>query len=251
MDDPIDVESFSLFEPFLGPVHVPAAYEHVVERLRRSIWLRLLLPGERLPPERALAESLGVSRVTVREALRVLQGEGLVATSRGSGGGTVVQEPQATPEQRRLHLSRSRLQLGHLHELRLAVEPAAASLAAVRATDPDIARLERTQAALSESTGLNTFRQADSAFHIGVAAASKNSYLARVIEDARANLFIVLDVADFEVHRETSGRAHADILAAITARDSARAAVLMEQHLREAWLEIMTAYEGFNAQIEA
>ena len=164
MDDPIDVESFSLFEPFLGPVHVPAAYEHVVERLRRSIWLRLLLPGERLPPERALAESLGVSRVTVREALRVLQGEGLVATSRGSGGGTVVQEPQATPEQRRLHLSRSRLQLGHLHELRLAVEPAAASLAAVRATDPDIARLERTQAALSESTGLNTFRQADSAW---------------------------------------------------------------------------------------
>ena len=75
-------------EFLMRPLVTPSAYAAVVERIRRALALGVLLPGERLPAERALAEELGVSRVTVREALRVLQGEGLLVTKRDSGGTT-------------------------------------------------------------------------------------------------------------------------------------------------------------------
>src|ERR1700747_3390627 len=72
----------------LVPVTVPAAYESVVPRIRWMITLGEVLPDEHLPTERALAESFQVSRVTVREALRILQGEGLIdARGRPGGGG--------------------------------------------------------------------------------------------------------------------------------------------------------------------
>ena len=74
----------------LVPLTIPAAYEHVVEPIRRMITLGEVLPGEHLPTERVLAESFQVSRVTVREALRILQGEGLIESRRGPGGATVL-----------------------------------------------------------------------------------------------------------------------------------------------------------------
>lgn len=243
MEPQLHSDSTSLFSSFLGPLHVPPAYEHVVDRIRRSIWLRLVLPGDRLPSERALAESFGVSRVTVREALRVLQGEGLVATSRGSGGGSIVREPEPDGEDRRQHMWRSRIQLGYVHELRLAVEPMAASLAAERASARDIARIEQAQDSLYASASVNTFRQADSAFHLGIAAASGNPHILRTVEDARANLFLAFDIGDYTIHQETSGKAHTAILTAIVEHDPTAAAALMHAHLQQAWAEIMTAVE--------
>jgi GntR family transcriptional regulator, transcriptional repressor for pyruvate dehydrogenase complex len=233
----------------LTPVQVPAAYEHVVERLRRSIWLGQVVPGDRLPSERELAEAFGVSRVTIREALRVLQGEGLIKSRRGNGGGTVIRDLEYSRAERVMHMLRSREQLGHVHQLRLAVEPMAAALAAAHATADEIARLEETQCALFASTGVDAFRRADSAFHLGVAAASANPILAEVIEDARAKLFVVLDVADFEVRQETSGRAHAQILAAITEHDAPRAEQLMKQHLEDAWAEITAIIDSAGSEL--
>src|SRR4029079_3166877 len=74
----------------LGPVATIPAYELVLEQLRRSIQLGHFLPGDKLPPERDLARQLGVSRTTVREAVRVLEGEGAVEIRRGSAGGIVL-----------------------------------------------------------------------------------------------------------------------------------------------------------------
>jgi DNA-binding FadR family transcriptional regulator len=231
----------------LTPLHVPAAYEHVVERLRRSIWLGQVLPGDRLPSERELAESFGVSRATIREALRVMQGEGLVVSKRGSVGGAVVKATEYSREERMVHMVRSKSQLGHVHQLRLAVEPMAASLAATNASGEDISRLKAAQAALFASAGVDAFRQADSAFHLGIATASGNPILSQVIEDARAKLFVVLDIAEFEVHQETSGHAHSQILAAILEHDGPRAAALMKEHLEEAWAEITAVIESSGA----
>ena len=73
-----------------SPLHVPAAHEYVLARLRRAIQLGEVLPGERLPWERELAEIFKVSRITVREALKVLQTEGAIESRRGQGGGNVV-----------------------------------------------------------------------------------------------------------------------------------------------------------------
>src|SRR3954453_15053226 len=98
-------------DDLLTPVEVAPAYAAVVDRLRRSIALGVVAPGEKLPPERTLADGLGVSRLTVREALRVLQGEGLIVTKRGGSGGAVVTSREVTAEEIRAEVRRTRPQI--------------------------------------------------------------------------------------------------------------------------------------------
>lgn len=228
----------------LAPIHVPAAYEHVVARLRRAIWLGELIPGERLPPEREMAEGFEVSRLTIREALRVLQGEGLISIRRGSGGGSTVTSKQMSAAQRRSALIEARDELRDVHEIRMGIEPMAARLAAERASAGQIAALEDKQEALANSTDLSSFRRADSGFHLAVAAASGNKLLAQSVEDARSSLFIVVDVQEFDVVKDTSARAHGDIISAIAAHDGDRAAELMASHIEQAWAEISAVIDG-------
>ncbi len=66
------VQAMSHDDFLVAPLHTPPAYAAVVERIQRALTLGLLVPGDRLPAERALSQGMGVSRVTVREALRVL-----------------------------------------------------------------------------------------------------------------------------------------------------------------------------------
>src|SRR4051812_41903008 len=81
-----------------SPVPVRNAFEVTVERLAQSIRLGVLVGGQQLPPERELALTLGVSRVTLREAIGALRAAGLIESRRGRGGGTfVVSPPTARP----------------------------------------------------------------------------------------------------------------------------------------------------------
>lgn len=228
----------------MAPIHVPAAYEHIVTRLRRAIWLGELIPGERLPSERALAEGFEVSRLTIREALRTLQGEGLLTIRRGSSGGAIVASKDMTAEQRHRLLLESREQLRHVHEIRQGVEPMAARLAAQRATSDQLDRLRSCQDELLASTDVSSFRRADSAFHMTVAHASGNPLLSTAVEDARSTLFIALDAQHFDVLKLTSANAHQAIVQAIEAKDPDRAAQLMSEHLDEAWSEIEAVIDG-------
>jgi len=83
----------------IEPIDFAAAYEVVTERIRRAIHIGSYLPGDKLPPERTLAQQLGVSRTTVREAIRVLEGEGYVMSRRGASGSIIVLD-QAQNEER-------------------------------------------------------------------------------------------------------------------------------------------------------
>ena len=74
-------------EPVMERVELSPAYELVVECIRRAIHIGTYIPGDKLPPERLLAEHLGVSRTTLREAVRVLASEGYVESRRGAHGG--------------------------------------------------------------------------------------------------------------------------------------------------------------------
>src|SRR5213592_4815792 len=99
----------SIEDRLIGPLDVvrrPASYELVLEQIRRAIQLGRFEGGTRLPSERELAQQFGVSRTTVREAIRVLQGEGLVDVKRGRNGGAVVISPRESREQIALHLSK-------------------------------------------------------------------------------------------------------------------------------------------------
>jgi GntR family transcriptional repressor for pyruvate dehydrogenase complex len=218
----------------LRPLDTPPAYAAVVERIRRAMALGVLLPGDRLPAERALADELGVSRVTVREALRVLQGEGLLVTRRGSGG-TVVSPTVPAWE---THGEYDR-KIAEVFELRLAVETMAARLAADRVTARDIERLDACQRALESSRDVHAFRRADSEFHLTVARISGNGMLCGVVEDVRAAVSSRLDRYDFAVIYESSIRGHAAVIEAIRRRDPSAAAAAMEAHIEEARAEVM------------
>jgi GntR family transcriptional repressor for pyruvate dehydrogenase complex len=221
----------------LRPLDAPPAYAAVVDRVRRAVALGALLPGDRLPPERVLAEGLQVSRVTVREALRVLQGEGLLITKRGSSG-TIV-SPSVTGFDLEDDYDQK---IAEVFELRLAVETMAAQLAAERGALDDISALDSCQEALELSSDVHTFRRADSKFHLTVARMSGNAMLRQAIEDARASVFSRLDRLNFAVIYESSIRGHAAVIDAIKARDPMAAAAAMAAHIEEARDEVIAVF---------
>lgn len=220
----------------LTPLHVPPAYAAVVDRLRRSIALGVVLPGEKLPPERTLAENLGVSRVTVREALRVLQGEGLIVTKRGGSGGAVITSREVSLERIRREF---RPQIDHVFEFRLAVESMAARLAATRRADADLEQLREHHDALLASEDVNAFRRADSSFHLAVADAGHNPMLRQSIEDARTATFDSFDVLPYRVLRESSAAGHAAVIEAIERQRPDAASEAMAEHLHRAHEEVL------------
>jgi DNA-binding FadR family transcriptional regulator len=227
----------------LAPLDVPPAYIAVVERLRRSIALGMVAPGERLPPERTLAARLGVSRVTVREALRVLQGEGLIVTKRGGHGGAVVMPGTVSAEASGPE-AEIRAHIEQIFEYRLAVEAMAARLAAERRTDDNLEALAACQDALVSSEGTGGFRRVDSTFHLAVADASRNRWLRQSIEDARAVAFGVLDERPFRVLLDSTAAGHARILDAIRAGRPDAAAAAMVEHLVTSRQEVLDTLFG-------
>ena len=134
--------------PGMPVQRVRRAYEQVADQLRALILSGELARGERLPNENVLARDFGVSRATVREALRVLAAQNLVATAKGAGGGSYITRPTVDHISEFLRtsinlLSESRdLSLEELLEARDLLEVPAARLAAQRRRDEDVEALE-------------------------------------------------------------------------------------------------------------
>jgi GntR family transcriptional regulator, transcriptional repressor for pyruvate dehydrogenase complex len=214
-------------------VATPATYELVSEQIRRAIHIGTYLPGDKLPAERQLAEQLGVSRTTVREALRVLEGEGYLESHRGATGGIVVLDQSASEERIRPVVVARLAEFEELFDFRMAVEGAAARLAAVRRTETDLSRLQEALDAMHEGWQTARFRAADSAFHLGIADAARNRFMRQAIEDARARMWIPIDRHVDTVFR-TANRHHQEILEAIRRRDPAAAEAAAVAHLKTA-----------------
>ena len=151
-------------------VEPAAAHELVVQEIRRAIHMGSYVPGDRLPAERALAEQLGVSRATLREAIGVLREEGYVESRRGAHGGMVVLD-QGLDEERMRPVVQERLaEFEELLDLRAAIEGAAARLAAERRTAADLKALTAAFDGMAQGLETERFRAADSAFHLAIAA---------------------------------------------------------------------------------
>lgn len=222
----------------LGPVELPAAYEVVADHLRRAIHLGLIGDGERLPSERDLAGLLGVSRVTVREALRTLQGAGYVSRRRGATNGTEV--ALAVPDAREL---RARLlsRLDHFEavtEFRAIVEGGAAGLAAVRCTAGGLATIAAAVDALAGVTTVSAFRRADSEFHLAVALCAGNAPLEQAISRSREEMFAPIDALPYTPMVERTTSQHAAVRDAIAGRDQHAATTLMAEHVRSSHAEL-------------
>lgn len=180
----------------------PPAYQVLADELRADITSGRLQPGERLPPEPELCVKTGVSRSTVREALRLLASQHLIVTTRGVTGGSFVAHPDA--EQLAdglaagftLLTNSAAVGLADLLEVRRALEVPAAGLAAVRRTEENLIEL---RGALFDPSvdDFDTMLVAHTAFHTAVAKASGNPlfelmvrplYHASYCEDLTENL---------------------------------------------------------------
>jgi GntR family transcriptional repressor for pyruvate dehydrogenase complex len=222
-----------------------AAAEHVVAHVRAMIERGALRPGQRLASERDLALEVGVSRTSVRAALRGMAAMGVVQTRRGAGTFITAGPPTLMSEPLRLVASLHGLGLGGLWEVRRVLEAGTASLAAERATAEQIATIS------DEVTGMyaalhdpQMFLDYDLRFHRSVAAAANNPMLGAIIE-AVAALFFEQRRATIERARNLreSADMHRKIYQAIRARDAAAARVAMDEHVRLAQLAQATEEE--------
>ncbi len=214
-----------------GPL-VRRGSQLVADALRAMIVHGELATAHSLPPEPELAARLGVSRHHLREALRLLEQDGLVKVRPGRNGGVFLTVPGVEVLTRTfsLILARTGTPLRDLMAARLVIEPAAAAIAATEATEDEIAALEaiveqqRTQERYTEH--LNT------QFHVTLAAAAHNQTLLlmmRSIESLIRNIDV--SVSNPEL-KEGSYRAHRAIVRAVRARDPERVEDLVRRHLR-------------------
>ncbi len=228
----------------IEPVVTAAAYELVAERIQRAIYLGQYMPGDRLPSERLLAQQLGVSRTTLREAIRMLEVRGYVKSHRGAAGGLIVTIPQEPLEILKHRLREYLASFEELLEFRLAIESAASRLAALRRTNEDLTKLKRAIDDMRVSTTLPQFRRADNAFHLAIADAARNSRFRQAIEDARLAMLVPFDVLlDSEVLRLAQGNEHIQILAAIQSANPQEAEEAMAAHLARTRHELHVVLE--------
>ena len=217
----------------LGPIKSTRIYEEIVRQVKQLIAEGRFKSGDRLPPERELAEKFVVSRTSVREALRALESLGLIDIRPGEG--TFVREVSidALVGPLALVMTSQREAIGELFEARRVLEPAIAALAASRATPDEVQEMERIldDQAREIAAGRTGLAQ-DAAFHAAVGTAAHNRAITRVV-----HAIMDLLTQSREESLNTPGRPtrshqdHRRIVEAITRRDSGAARQAMLDHL--------------------
>ena len=215
------------------PVHTRRTFEEAVEQIAEAIHVGELHLGDRLPSERTLAEQMGISRPTLREATRVLADSGLIEVRPGAGGGTFVKS-EAVPFD--LLQQRSELRMSEIAgvlEARRLLEPRVAQIAAMNADDEDFAFLARTIELQHEcTTDRQRMNQLDFRFHLGIARATKNTTIVMLMRTLLKQLEIARDMS-MRGPREpdTAIEIHEDTLGAIMSGDPVRVDKAMDRHL--------------------
>jgi len=217
------------------------AWQDVLERVERDLVAGTIGPGDRLPPERALAAELGVGRSSVREALRVLEVLGLIRTQTGSGpqaGAIVVARPSGGMSAlMRLQVAARGFDVADVVATRLVLE--AAVVTGLAETDRDLAAstelldaMEAGGPALSEAE----FLALDAAFHVSLATATGNDVIAAIMAGLRSSVegYVLAGAAFLPSWPATAERLrseHRAIIAAIDSRDAPLARTRIHDHI--------------------
>jgi GntR family transcriptional repressor for pyruvate dehydrogenase complex len=209
-------------------------HEEVAEALRQRIRVGEVALGSRLPNQRQLAATFGVSRHSIRAALLTLEDEGLVETRRGATGGSFVTTPQLNARGIRRWVRTHLVDLDDICDYRIAVEQKAAELAAVRRTPDDLASMWQAIEALpSGQVPTDVFREADGRFHAAIARAARNPRLEQAIRKARSDLFIPADSIELTHEVEKTREQHTLIFEAIRDRDPVAAVEQVVAHIED------------------
>ena len=217
-------------EALFRPVRAGNAFEETVERLLQAIRLGVVGAGERLPSERELAERLGVSRVTLREAIRALSDAGYVESRRGRYGGTFVHDTLPAPPEPGGKVDT--VSLEDTLSLRYVLETGAAEMAAARSLSP--ADRQHLTGTLAEAAGadLDDYRRKDSRLHLAIAEVTASGSLTTAMADARTRVNQLLDrIPLLPPNLEHSNAQHEAIVDAILAGDAPAARRAMAEHI--------------------
>jgi len=219
-------------ETLLTPVATRRVSDAIAEQLAALISGGRLKPGQQLPTEHALARDFGVGRTSVREGLQTLRALGIIEARKGLGTFVSEQDPADPHAQFERWASGRALAIGELIQARIALEPVAAALAAVRASDEQIAELAAQHAGhLAPGQDVQAVVDADQAFHTTIMAASANPFLIRCYE------ILVPEIMAFRRRTlalplpDQSAHGHGAILDAIRQRDPGAARKAMLGHL--------------------
>lgn len=234
-------------------VSVPKASDVLADRLRELILSKGFAEGTPLPTERELVAQSGLSRTSVREALRVLETEGLIATKAGRNGGSQVRRPgrESISRSFELFVRSHGVRFEALLEAREAIEPSAARLAAIHRTDGDLAEMTRIHGALEQvSADVAEHVRLNLQWHRAIMGASRNELLIAFFDAIADSVQAATESRSLnsaDVRREVV-RAHGRVLAAIAARDADAAFRRMQRHVGAYSTLVKTLAEGENVK---
>jgi DNA-binding FadR family transcriptional regulator len=234
--------------------------DQTLTKLRQLIASGGLAAGGRIPPERTLANEMGVGRRSLRRALEILEQEGQI--TRHQGRGTFVQDKTAPatapvalrPRDGDLATAMSAIPFDRILEftnplevieVRLAVEPVIARLAALRASQADIRRLQLLVAETREATDPAVYEKADEKFHRAVAEAARNALFLSLFDTLSASRRDATwrrlsENAHCFKRQSVHSASHQEIYEAIAARNSERAFECMYRHLSDVQRHVYT-----------
>lgn len=234
------------------------AYEVVQRHIEKHIIDGTWSVGTLLPPERELATQLGVSRTAVREALRTLAAQGLIASNVGAGpeSGTRItgQHGQALGKLLQMHVALAEFPVDDVVETRITLERHSASLLASKVSASDLATLSDLLARMeNDSLALADFNELDTEYHVTIAELGGNQVTAVLTAAIRQALSSPIrtassQLADYPSFRQQLCRQHRRIFEAIALRDGLLAADLMEEHIRSAYEVLPITGPGATSQ---
>lgn len=222
------------------PIARVRTHRQVISEIERRLRSGGLRPGDRLPPERQLAEALGVSRGAVREALRILEAIGVVEAGTGSGptsGSRIVSDSAGGLAMvLGMHLQTASLSLDDMVEVRLVLERLAAEKVALRADPEGIAELRGLLDQMRSATSSEAYNELDTAFHVQIGNLSGNDLVAVLMSALRTTMrrAMVAAFEQLEDPRATMASLtdeHAAILEALAAGRGDEAARLVTDHI--------------------
>ncbi len=222
------------------PVQSVRLYQRIVEQIEGAIARGELSPGQRLPSERELVAQFGASRPTVREALRVLESNGLVRSRPGDPNGPEILafSPTVLAKQMTRLAQVDEMSIAELISFRMILDGSANLLAARLRSEGELAAIEETLTIMEKAIdqGFDEFSQADVAFHDAVAKASRNSLIQVCNQVVRG---VVLSLISDKVTRARNSRAlmreslqhHKEVFEAIRRGDGPGAARISRRNL--------------------
>jgi DNA-binding FadR family transcriptional regulator len=215
----------------------PKAAMLVAQRIVRDIVRGGMRPGDLLPPERTMLEAYDTGRGTLREALRLLEFQGVIALKPGPGGGPILMNPAPSHLASTLQLLMQLNQAPYrvIVEVRTALEPMTSQLAAERITGESLAELAATVGQMRDGPGdRDAFLDANRRFHTVIAWSSGNVLFAYIVESLLGILEgTVIGVDNPANRRAAILAAHEEVYAAIAGGDAGAAAERMRDHIEE------------------